>query len=119
MSKPNDEMPMTDHELDRLLQSAPAPTPPLGAKGRLMARLAEPAPGRVAPRIPVQHKMQRFWYAGIPLAASLVLGIYLGASGVGQTVIPGTTTEILVGALSGDVSTGMDEAEILAEESQS
>ena len=106
---------MTDHELDQLLDAVPTPAASSGAKARLLAK--------------AQHNMNvvtikprsraNYWLSGLPLAASLTAGLYLGLSGLDQTILPGLTEDTLVGTLSEEVATGLDEAESFDEESQS
>jgi hypothetical protein len=57
------------------------------------------------------------WLAGLPLAASLALGIYLGAAGAGASILPTAAYELLAGVNLDDPGTGIEEAEGLSEDS--
>ncbi len=110
-----DKNTMTDQELDQLLDLAPMPMVPNGAKARLIAKTKATAKiVAIKPRT-----KPNYWLAGLPLAASLAAGLYLGVSGLDQTVLPGLTEDTLVGALSEEVATGLDDAENFDEDSQS
>jgi hypothetical protein len=98
-----------DRELDRLLAAASSPVPPLGAEARLLRRIAsteleKPAALSTAPR--------RTWLAGVPLAASLILGLYVGANGVGTDFLSGEDPDVA----SLEESFGLEEVELAAEE---
>jgi hypothetical protein len=123
---------MSDQDLNQLLARASTPVVPRGAEDRLMDRLivqqkpqaavgnvvaftprSKPgAPGASEPRSAIA------WLAGLPLAASLAFGLWLGAAGVGTGLLP----ESLGGALAAaedSMFSGVDDAELLSEESQS
>lgn len=95
--------------IDRLLAQASAPEVPPGAEHRLMmkARGRSPVPGRAVPR----------WTVAVPLAASLLLGIYLGADGSAESWLPPLETAVVDDGDS-DLS-GVGEAETYAEENVS
>jgi hypothetical protein len=110
-----------DTELRRILALASRVEPPAGAAGRLMARLAEAGTdgGKVVALQPRRRQGSRWLYvaAAVPLAASLALGIYLGAMGKMDLVLPSSITGNL--ALNADQDsdfTGIGEAEAYAEE---
>ncbi len=101
---------MRDADLDRLLQSASQPPVPLGAEARLARRIAAVSAVPVYPIAPAS-KRNYAWVAGVPLAASLALGIYLGTAGLGGSLLNSSTVE------EEDVYvTGFEEAELAAEE---
>ncbi len=110
---------MNDDELDRLLAAASRPALPVGALARLNARLAqESGAGNVIAlqrKAPAQRR-RLGWLAGLPLAASLALGLYLGSAGGGSSLLPAAFTETLVGVSSAGPETGIEEAESWAEE---
>lgn len=106
---------LTDQELDQLLDLAPMPVLPNGGQARLIAKL-QPTANIAAFR---PRTKTNYWLAGLPLAASLAAGLYLGASGLDQIVLPGLTEDTLVGALSQEVATGLDDAETFDEGGQS
>lgn len=76
--------PMTDNELDKILKAARQPALPKGFAERLQARLEAERPSNVIAfptrKLPEQ-KNRSFWLSAIPLAASLAVGLYLGAMG--------------------------------------
>lgn len=70
---------LSDLELDRLLQHASHPQPSANFEARLLGVLSavsQPSNIIVFPRA----RKTPVWIAGVPLAASLVLGIWLGTS---------------------------------------
>jgi hypothetical protein len=83
---------MNDHELDQLLAKATHPQPQSGFHNRLLQRLEEQQGNKVI-AFPVK-KQKAAWLIGLPLAASLVLGLWLGASGRLTNIIPLTTSEV-------------------------
>ena len=107
-------------ELRRVLALATTPEPPAGAADRLMARLA---PVDMAPEVvPFRPRTvaRRSWFAyaaALPLAASLALGIYLGAMGKLDMLLPSAITGDLAMSFDPDADlTGVGEAEAYAEE---
>ena len=83
-----------EQEIDAVLKRASAPPLPEGAMERLMARIAqEPQQAKVlafGPRPAARHPLWR--YAAVPLAASLALGIWLGANGRMDFLMPNAVT---------------------------
>lgn len=76
-------------EIDKVLGLATPPPLPEGAMVRLLERLPDrPSATIVAFRPKIASKDHVFRYAALPLAASLLLGIYLGARGTLDTVFP-------------------------------
>lgn len=78
-----------------VLAHASAPPLPAGAVDRLMARIAtEPRQAGVMPFAPRPRAPRAaFWrHAAAPLAASLALGVWLGASGRVDFVLPNAVT---------------------------
>lgn len=78
-----------------MLAHASAPHLPEGAMDRLMARIAaEPQQAQVvlfAPRAQPRRAAWRF-AAAVPLAASLALGVWLGANGKMDFMMPSALT---------------------------
>jgi hypothetical protein len=76
---------MSDDALNQLLAQASIISAPTGAEDRLL-RMLGPAP--------VARHLQPRWAlrAALPLAASLALGIYLGAGGYGDVFFSAPTT---------------------------
>ncbi len=113
---------MTDTELDALLAHASAPPLPLGARERLLARMVaetEPRAGaaNVVPlRQPARSPSRMGWLAGLPLAASLALGIYLGNAGGLDAYLTGTAYEMLAGASAEDAVSGIEDIEGFSED---
>jgi hypothetical protein len=78
---------------------AHASSPPMADAGRLMALIAEEAQEPVAAKIigfaprprPTARRVLRF-AAALPLAASLALGVYLGAKGTLDFMLPTAIT---------------------------
>lgn len=108
---------MTDVELDALLVHASPPPLPLGARQRLMAKLAQAdvagaaQENVVALRRPTSGASRLGWLAGLPLAASLALGIYLGSAGDLEAYLPSAAYEILAGTSGGEPLTGIEDME--------
>ena len=86
--------------VDRLLDLAPAPALAAGLERRLMARLSK----TIAPA-----RFHLGWSAALPLAASLVLGIYLGAVGALDELLPSVVTDDIA-AVDDDDDSGVSEA---------
>lgn len=78
--------------IDRLLDLAPAPVLDARPESRLMARIGRRA---AVARFPFG------WTAALPLAASLALGVYLGAMGALDSLLPSAITDD-VAAVSDD-----------------
>lgn len=108
--------------IDKMLSLATVPDVPDGAIARLMDRIGnEPQAGQVIAFQPrVRRPFLMRYAAALPLAASLALGIYLGAQGSLDFMLPT--------ALTGDVALiedttddlgGVGEADAYAEESLS
>lgn len=120
MNDGKDMRPGDEREIDRVLGLASSPELPEGAAARLMARIAEePQAARVipfAPRTPSRRSPLRY-AAALPLAASLALGVYLGAKGTLDFMLPTAITGGV--ALNEDVPDelgGVGEADAYAEE---
>ncbi len=76
---------MSDETLDHLLAQASVISVPKGAEDRLLKIIAlAPVAARPQPRWALR--------AALPLAASLALGIYLGAGGYGDSFFSTTAT---------------------------
>lgn len=105
--------------IDRVLGLANAPAIPAGAEARLMARIGAEAGGTVIGfRRPAARRPSLFRFAAaVPLAASLALGIYLGARGEFDFMLPSALTD--TAALTEDAPDdlgGVGEADAYAEE---
>lgn len=112
--------------IDRMLARASSPGLPDGAMDRLMARLDAEATAAASnvvlfrPAALSEPRRVMRYAAVLPLAASLALGIYLGAQGTLDTILPTAITGSV--ALNDDPVDdlgGVGEAEALAEDSTS
>ncbi|PZF77731.1 hypothetical protein DK847_04675 [Aestuariivirga litoralis] len=84
-----------DREVDAVLRHASRPPIPAGAMDRLMARIAEePQQARVIAFVPRARRRATVWRyaAAVPLAASLALGVWLGANGRIDFLMPSAVT---------------------------
>ena len=84
-----------DRELRAVLGHASAPQLPAAALERLAARIAvEPQDAKVVPFAPRPRPARGLWRfaAAVPLAASLALGIWLGANGKMDFLMPSAVT---------------------------
>ena len=113
----DDEL-MSDRDLDILLSHASTPGLPLGAKARLLAKLEEQkAMSNVVPLREVETQRSRLgWLAGLPLAASLAFGIYLGSAGSLESILPTAAYELIAGVNIDAPVTGIEDVESLSED---
>lgn len=82
-------------KIEAVLARASQPALPQGAAERLMARIAaEPQQAKVIAFAPRPRAARPFWryVAAVPLAASLALGIWLGANGKMDFMMPNAVT---------------------------
>ncbi|MDE2445755.1 MAG: hypothetical protein KGO94_06230 [Alphaproteobacteria bacterium] len=87
MNTQNTKRALSDQELDQLLDSASHPMPALDFEARLLARLnVEVQPGNVV--VLSVRARSKIWLASLPLAASLILGLWLGTSDKASTLLP-------------------------------
>lgn len=100
-----------DQALERLLKRAYDPSVPEGAEARLMATIrAAEQRSNVVP-FPPRAGLQR-WAVGLPLAASLALGIYAGSQGLLDNYFPDSITNAALADTADPVpSSGLDDAE--------
>jgi hypothetical protein len=108
-------------EVGKVLRLASRPGLPEGASARLLARIAaEPQVARPI-ALPVRGPIRRSplrYAAALPLAASLALGVYLGAQGSLDFMLPSAITgDVAQGEDVVDELGGVGEAEAYAEES--
>lgn len=112
-------------EIDWVLASASVPPLPEGAVSRLMARILE-EPQQADPVIPFRARplpdpqparpsLLRY-AAALPLAASLALGVYLGARGTLDFMLPTAITGLALGDEGLDDLGGVGEADDYAAE---
>jgi uncharacterized transporter YbjL len=104
---------MTDKELDKLLGAMKQPDLPKGFADRLQAKLDQDAVTNVI-AFPKQRATQtqsrRIWLSALPLAASLIIGIFLGAAGTIPESLSGVQTAFL-GETESSSSVGTEEME--------
>jgi len=104
-----------DTALERLLKRATDPAIPEGAEARLMTAIQAAEQQSNVVKFQSRPKIQR-WAVGLPLAASLALGIYLGSGDTFDAYFPDSITGEAAADLSDSVSpTGLDDAESYAE----
>jgi hypothetical protein len=103
-----------DAALEKLLERATDPSVPEGAEARLM--LAIQSVEQQLNVVPFQPrpKMQG-WAVGLPLAAALVLGIYLGSKDTFDAYLPDAITDGMADMSDSMPTTGLDDAESYAE----
>jgi len=121
--RPDPLSPEEAREVDKVLRLASDPAIPVGAMERLMARVAaEPLDARVIAmpqRAPVRRSPLRY-AAALPLAASLALGVYLGAQGTLDFMLPSVITDdVAQYEEEPDELGGVGEADAYAEENLS
>jgi hypothetical protein len=92
---------LNDRDLNRLLNVASLP----GGAEQGMANLLR----RINTQQQVPRQKNAYWLSALPLAASLALGLYLGASGIDFM----STTD------TSDLTSGIEDVETIALESQS
>ncbi len=100
-----------DAALEKLLQRASEPAIPQGAEERLMAiiRATQQQSNvvQLRPRPPLNR-----WAIALPLAASLLLGVYLGTKDTFDSYLPDSVMgSTLAGATDSDISSGLDDVE--------
>jgi len=97
-------------QIDRIMSLATVPAAAGDFEGRLMQRLAEapsaPATSFVPPR---QRRVGLGWAAALPIAASLLLGIYLGAHGNLDRLMPSLVTGNVASADDDSDASGADD----------
>ena len=100
-----------DQALEKLLKRATDPAIPEGAQARLMAAIrAAEQHSNVVPFQP-RAGLQR-WAVGLPLAASLALGIYVGSQGLLDNYFPDSVIDAALADTSEPApSSGLDDAE--------
>ncbi len=104
--------------IDRILDHASQPMAPEGSMARLLDRLNEPSNAEIIAFRPGRaSKTQFLRYATLPLAASLALGIYLGALGALDVALPTAITgTVALGDEVDDDLGGVGELDVYAED---
>ena len=104
-----------DAALELLMKRASDPAIPAGAEARLMAAVQLTGQQSNVVKFQPRPEIQR-WAMGLPLAASLALGIYLGSGDMFDAYFPDSITGETAADLSDStLSTGLDDAESYAE----
>ncbi|HUQ37548.1 MAG TPA: hypothetical protein VM144_14335 [Aestuariivirga sp.] len=104
-----------DAALAKLLKRATDPSVPEGAEARLMLALQSAGQQVNVVSFQPRPRMQS-WAVGLPLAAALAFGIYLGSKDTFDAYLPDAITEGATADLSDTIpSTGLDDAESYAE----
>lgn len=106
---------MRDDELDTLLGTATKPLAPIGFEQRLLARMIVATANNVI-ALP-QRKKSSAWFIGLPLAASLGFGIWLGAASLNSNLLPATTNTIISDSGDDGSATGFDDVTQFIEDS--
>ena len=111
--------PVTDVELDQMLSLASNPEVPADFATKIATKIQPPVEASAEillfkPR--VQSVPPQRWLMAVPLAASLVLGVWLGAAGKGTSFLWSATTELTASSDDIGASTGIDDAETLSDE---
>jgi hypothetical protein len=111
----NSENTKMDMAFEKLLQRASQPAIPHDAEGRVMAAiLAGDKPSNVVQLRP--RRSANPWAIGLPLAASLLLGIYLGSKDTFDSYLPDSVMgSAIAGATDSDISSGLDDIENYAD----
>jgi hypothetical protein len=107
-----DEKHMTDAELDRMLTAAAQPPLPHGFANRLQTRLETPVADNVVAfpqKKLLTAQSERYWLSAIPLAASLAVGLYLGAQGTLADSLSGLGTALVSDATDSLFNTGIED----------
>ena len=100
--------------LEKLLKRATDPAVPEGAEARLM--LAIQSVEQQVNVVPFQPRPKiQNWAIGLPLAAALALGIYLGSKDTFDAYLPDAITDVSADMSDSMPSTGLDDAESYAE----
>jgi len=108
-----DEIQM-DAALEKLLQRATDPAVPAGAEARLMRAIQ--SVGEQVNVVPFQPRPRmQSWTIGLPLAAALALGIYLGSKDTFDAYFPDAITDGMADMSDSMPTTGLDDAESYAE----
>lgn len=87
MTKNQNDIEMSDTELDQLLLHASNPLPSSDFETRLLKKLGAENVSSNIIAFPHTRKTP-LWLTAVPLAASLVLGIWLGANGTASDYLP-------------------------------
>ena len=102
---------MNDHDLDKVLSAASNPQPAMGYEQRLLGKVTA---NNYVVVFPIR-KTAPPWLIGLPLAASLALGLWLGTNTTSLNPM-----NLLMAQYSEDItSNGFDDVVALIEDTQS
>ncbi|MEP6826692.1 MAG: hypothetical protein ABJA10_01315 [Aestuariivirga sp.] len=103
---------LTEEELEQLLKMASVPQLPMGFEQRLARRIASEAGSNVVQfprRAKSAERIMWRWPVPAALAASLIIGIWLGAQGSMSSVIESATETAMLGSTSDFAPAGLDD----------
>ena len=106
---------LDDKALDLILARASRPQPAAGFEARLFAQINQQQAAILLP-FP-QTRLRAPWLMGLPLAASLVLGIWFGASGTVSDYFSAGGDTVAYGASDLDVPGTIDDFDNINEDS--
>jgi hypothetical protein len=106
---------LNDQELDKLLANASAPEPRSGFEKRLKQKLGFDNGSNIV-SFPQKQKTS-LWIVALPVAASLVIGIWLGSTDRVESIFPVATSDDAI--IEGVTNIDSDDLDILFEEQQS
>lgn len=105
---------MDDQSLDQILGLASTPELHSGFESRVMAMLPEQMkPSAQVIAFP-RRKPPNVWVMGLPLAACLVLGVWLGVSGEASDILPVSTSLSAMATTDQLSPSGIDDIENLS-----
>ena len=113
MFEQNENGGLDDQSLDQILGLASGPVLSSGFEGRVMAVLAE----QVKPTAQViafpRRRSPSVWLMGLPLAACLMLGVWLGANGELSDLLPASAATVTMATADLLSPSGVDDIENL------
>ena len=109
---------LSDDDLDRLLLDATLPVPPPGFEDRILRAIEQRQVSNNVIAFPTPGKTL-VWLSGIPLAASLILGILIGASDTAANFLPTSATAVAQNFSNFISNNSSDELDYLTEDSSS
>ena len=120
-------MPLSDSELDKLLSAASAPPELVGFENKLALRLGAATPYhdnvvqlfKPAPKPQAVRGYGRGVSLAAALAASLILGVFIGNTADWSGFVEGLTGVSISGQVADFAPAGLDEIGVLDEERQS
>jgi hypothetical protein len=119
MANNNEKNELDDRELDQLLKLASHPKSIANFEFRLLEKIAIDVPGKSVVAFPKRYKTS-LWLTAVPLAASLAIGIWLGANDTVPNFLPfgNDDSGLNVASLLSSASSS-DDVDNLGEDTQS